>query len=237
VKTYGPRVVVVTARHRLTEQIGGRGRPWDSLLTDQIRGAVLGGADLIQVREPDLDARTLGDFLRDLFRVVPGSRGRVVVNDRIDVALATGASGVHLPERSVPPRRAVELLAQRGGGIVGRSVHSVSAIRNAREAGYLIGGTVRPSRSKAEGTRGIGWDGLGELAQAAGGTPLVAIGGLTVEDVPRAVTAGACGIAAIGYFVPPSAEDIVAFVQERVTAMRLAFDTQGCVPYTQGLDR
>ncbi len=85
-----PRVMLVTDRRRLVADTGAPAGDWAALLTAQIRGAVAGGVDLIQVREPDLDAATLTRFLQSLFASVPGSQSRVVVNDQLDVARATG---------------------------------------------------------------------------------------------------------------------------------------------------
>ena len=92
-----PRVMLVTDRRRLVAETGAPGDDWAGVLTAQIRGAVAGGVDLIQVREPDLDAETLTRFLLSLFGSVPGSQSRVVVNDQLAVARAVGARGVHLP--------------------------------------------------------------------------------------------------------------------------------------------
>lgn len=232
----GPRIVVVTARQRLLRAWSGPTRSWQALLVEQVRGAVLGGADLVQVREADVEAGPLSAFLRRLFTEVPGSRARVVVNERLDVALAVGAAGVHLPERSLPPERARDL-APDDRWLIGRSVHSAREAGNSTGASYVLAGTVRPSESKPPGGPTLGWDGLRAVVEAARGVPVVAIGGLTEADVPRVLGAGAVGVAAIGYYLPASADEVATFVQERVMQMRLAFDTHGGVSYTQGLDR
>lgn len=232
----GPRVVVVTARQRLLRAWSGPARSWQQLLGEQVRGALLGGADLVQVREADVDAGPLSAFLRRLFADIPGSRARVVVNERLDVALAVEAAGVHLPERSLAPEQA-RALAVDPGWLVGRSVHSAGEARTSTAASYLMAGTVLPSASKTPGGPTLGWDGLRGVVEAAGRVPVVAIGGLTEGEVPQALAAGAAGVAAIGYYLPTGDGDIAAFVQERVMQMRLAFDTHTGVPYTQGLDR
>jgi len=228
--------MVVTARLRLLEAWPGAARSWQSLLAAQVRGALSGGADLVQVREPDLDAGSLAAFLGQVFAELPESRARVVLNDRLDVALAVDAGGVHLPERSLSPGQA-RSLAPRPEWLVGRSVHSADAARHSSGASYLLAGTVLPSASKARMAPTLGWDGLRDVVDAAGDVPVMAIGGLTELDVPRAVAAGASGVAAIGWFLPTGGADVAEFVQERVMRMRLAFDTSDGVPYTRGLDR
>ncbi|MDH4066689.1 MAG: thiamine phosphate synthase [Acidobacteriota bacterium] len=228
-----PRVVLVTSRHRLLAGWPGPARPWQALLGEQIRGAICGGVDLVQVREPDLDAGPLAAFLRRLFAEVSGSRARVVVNERLDVAWAVASAGVHLPERSLTPVQARSVLPTAGTWVIGRSVHGASAAEDSVGASYLIGGTVLPSVSKAPGSPSLGWNGLRRLVDAARGIPVVAIGGLTEKDVPRALAAGATGVAAVGYFVPQGLEDVAAFVKERVMTMRLAFDSLSTVPYTR----
>ncbi|MEZ5284005.1 MAG: thiamine phosphate synthase [Vicinamibacterales bacterium] len=228
----GPCLMLVTARQRLQAARPGVG--WEELLASQVRGALAGGIDLIQVREPDLDAATLARFLRHLFHTVPGSQARVVVNDRADVALAVGAAGVHLPERGLAPE-AVRRIAP-ADWVVGRSVHGAESARASHGATLLVAGTVQASASKP-GVSPLGLEGLADIVRAASGTPVIGIGGLTDKDVEGVRQAGAAGMAAIGYFVPDVGGDITAFVQERVMQLRLAFDSPVSVSYTQGSDR
>src|SRR5512139_4063630 len=122
-----PRIVVVTDRHRLLRQMGAEPDAWPELLQAQIAGALAGGADLVQVREPDLEGGRLARFLRWTFECLPAAAGRVVVNDRMDVAWVTGAAGVHLPERSVTVDEARALLPPGKAWVIGRSVHERSA--------------------------------------------------------------------------------------------------------------
>ncbi len=229
--------MLVTDRRRLVADTGSTADDWAALLTAQIRGAVAGGVDLIQVREPDLDATRLVRFLQSLFTNVPGSQSRVVVNDRFDVARATGARGVHLPERS-PGLRGIRALASADKHwVTGRSVHDVRSVAANRGASYLLAGTVLPSRSKPGGWNTLGWEGLRVLVSAAHDVPVLAIGGLTGDQIPALLGSGATGIAGIGCFVPSSRDGLTEFVHERVRAMRLAFDTAEVVSYTRDPDR
>ena len=105
-------------------------RPIPDLL-DQVRLAVHAGVDLIQVRERDLEAASLADLVSSILAVTRGSRTRVVVNDRLDVAIATGADGVHLRHDSIAVAAARTLAPSPF--LVGRSVHDGGEARAARE--------------------------------------------------------------------------------------------------------
>ncbi|MGE0460931.1 MAG: thiamine phosphate synthase [Vicinamibacterales bacterium] len=225
-----PRVVLVTDRCRLGRAAGVREDAWPALIVEQIRGAVAGGVDLIQVREPDMEAGPLSRLLRTVFAAIPGSRDRTVVSDRLDVALAVGAAGVHLPERGLGVEDVRRLAGDGRAWVTGRSVHSAEGARQSRGASYLLAGTVQETSSKPEGWRLLGWDGLQAVAMAARGIPVVAIGGLTAADVPRVIACGATGIAAIGWFIPDDGREVREFVQERVAATQIAFDRAGHVP-------
>jgi thiamine-phosphate pyrophosphorylase len=177
--------------------------------------AVHAGIDLVQVREPDLTARALADLVAEIVALARGSRTKVVVNDRLDVALATEANGVHLRGDSIGVRGARQIAP--AGFLVGRSVHTVDEARSAAGADYLIAGTVFPTASKAHVNAWLGPAGLRKIVQATA-TPVLAIGGITTERVAEIAASGAAGIAAIGLFTNGRIDDVVA-------AIRRTFDT------------
>jgi thiamine-phosphate pyrophosphorylase len=224
---------VVTDRRQLAGRVGRPLSDWPALLGAQITGCLTAGADLIQVREPDLEAGPLARFLTSLFDHVPDSVGRVVVNDRADVVLATRAAGVHLGECSLglDDVRLLEPADKRW--VIGRSVHAAATAAACRSASFLIAGTVRASSSKPRGWRVLGWEGLAEIVQAAGTTPVVAIGGIDESDVPAVVRCGAVGVAGISCFLPEPGADIGAGARDRVRAVINAFDTVGGETYTR----
>ena len=232
--TSWPRVLVITSRHRLLERAGAPASAWPDLLLAHIAGALEGGADLVQVREPDLDAGVLCGFLRRVFQEVRGSSRRIVVNDRADIAWVTGAAGVHLTERSLALEDVRRLLPADKRWVTGRSVHDPATAARCRTASYLLAGTVRASGSKPPDWGLLGWEGLTGIVRAAADTPVVAIGGLGAGDVRAIARAGAQGLAAIGAFLPDRGRDIAESVQERVHAVRRAFDTLGGATYTRG---
>ena len=118
-------------------------------------------------------------FLRSLFATVPGSQSRVVVNNQLDVARATAARGVHLPERIPMPGDVRALGLADKQWVTGRSVHSVRSVADSGGFSYLLAGMVLPSRSKPDGWTPLGWEGLKGLVAAAVEIPVLAIGGLT----------------------------------------------------------
>lgn len=213
---------LVTDRRRLGAALGVGPADWNDALRAQIGAAAAAGIDFVQVREPDLEARALADLVRLVVADTRHTLSRILVNDRLDVALAAGAAGVHLKERSFTTEAARRV--SPAGFLVGCSVHSPAAARAAGNADYLIAGTVLPTVSKLS-ARCLGWPGLAEVVTAAGGRPVLAIGGVDLPSIPFVAASGAAGVAAIGAFVPGRGVDLAEFVQKRVNAMRLGFDS------------
>ena len=172
-------------------------------LLAQARFAVEAGVDLIQVRERDLEAAALAALVTDLLAITRRTPTRIVVNDRLDVALVTGADGVHLRADSIAVADARRLAP--AGFLVGRSVHGVADAAAAGDVDYLIAGTVFPSRSKDASHRLLGLDGLRAIVASAA-APVLAIGGVAAGHLDAIAAAGAAGIAAIGIFIRASDE-------------------------------
>jgi thiamine-phosphate pyrophosphorylase len=188
-----------------------------------LRDAARAGVDLIQIREPGLGDRSLVVLVRAVMDAVSGTAARVVVNDRLDVALAAGAAGVHLRGDSMAASDARRLAGS--SFLVGRSIHSVSDAVGAERSGgcdYLLFGTVFESATKPPGHPVAG---LAALARVCGAVslPVLAIGGVTVANAGAAVAAGAAGVAAIGLFTRP--DDLGGTVR----AVRRLVDT--CYPH------
>jgi len=185
---------LVTDRRRLCRE-GSAARGG---LLEQARWAVDAAVDLIQVRERDLDTAHLAALVSDMVRVSRGSGTRVLVNDRIDLALACGADGVHLRGDSVPADAARRLAP--AGFLIGRSVHGVDEAVAAGNVDYLIAGTVFSTPLKPAEVPLLGLDGLAEVVQAVS-VPVLAIGGITEERLDEVAATGAAGIAGIGLFI------------------------------------
>ena len=186
-------------------------------LVERVAAAARAGVDLIQVREPASDDRALVAAVRDCVAAVRGTRSRVIVNDRADVALAGGAHGVHLKGASYAASRVRAMVP--AGFLIGRSVHNVDdAIRAGAAVDYLIFGTVFRTSSKRAWTP-AGPAALAEVVRATR-LPVLAVGGVTVDTAGLIAGTGAAGVAAIGQF----AERAPAALPSIVDSLRRAFD-------------
>jgi thiamine-phosphate pyrophosphorylase len=166
-------------------------------LTDWLRALGAAGIGAVQIREKDLQDGDLYDLARLARETVPPAT-RVLVNGRLDIALAAGADGAHLPADGLP---AAPLRARFGpGALLGRSTHSVADVERARDEGvdYVAFGPVYSTPGKGEP---VGLAALARAAAAAGtGVPVFALGGVTLERFGELVAAGAAGVAAIRLF-------------------------------------
>jgi thiamine-phosphate pyrophosphorylase len=191
-------ICLVTDRRRL---VAGQ-PPFSAVracLLEQVRLAAEAGIDLVQVRERDLEAAALASLVGELLAVTRHTPTRIVVNDRLDVALACGADGVHLRGDSIPIDAARRLAPATF--LIGRSIHTREEAIAAGPADYLIAGTVFSSASKKGATPLLGLEGLRAIVQAAGRQPVLAIGGIDAGRVEEVAAAGAAGFAAIGLFM------------------------------------
>jgi thiamine-phosphate diphosphorylase len=194
-----PCLMLVTDRRRLSPEARTTGQEL-AALERFLDEAIDADIDLIQLREPAVPAGSLASLAQRVATRASGTRVRLLVNDRADVAAVAGAAGVHLPARGLPASR---LRALDRHWLIGRSVHAGDAIdaMNEPDVDYLIFGTVYPSASKP-GEAGAGLAGLGAAARAAR-VPVLAIGGITPPRAAACAAAGAAGVAAIGVFLPP----------------------------------
>ena len=182
------------------------------LQLQKIEQAAKAGVDWMQIREKDLSGRELTALVeRVMTRVRGGST--ILVNDRVDVACAVGASGVHLGEHSVPPEEARRLVSQRCARedfIVGVSAHSLDGAMQAEQAGadYVIFGPVYATPSKANFGQPRGVQSLREVCERLT-IPVLAIGGITLANVADCLAAGVAGIAAIRLFQDAADLDIL----------------------------
>jgi thiamine-phosphate pyrophosphorylase len=169
-------------------------------VTDSTRGevvecsrrAVAEGVDMIQVREKAVATADLAELVRRILGLAKGTATRVLVNDRLDVALATGADGVHLPADGLP---LVDVRPRIG--LVGVSTHTLNEALEAEraEADFIVFGPVFGTPGKTA----VGIDALGEVASRVR-TPVFAIGGITPRNAVQALGAGAAGVAGIRMF-------------------------------------
>jgi thiamine-phosphate pyrophosphorylase len=186
----------------------------EAALLERIARASTAGVDWIELREKDLDTLPLLELTRATVAAVSATPTRVLVNDRLDVALAAGAHGVHLAETSMPASAVTKWKreAKRADFLVGVSCHSLKSAEAAARAGadYIFFGPVFATASKAAFGPP---QGLPKLAEVCGGVtiPVVAVGGINVENVQACMRAKAAGIAAIG--LVQQAADLTSLVR------------------------
>lgn len=202
-----PILCYVTDRQNLSRSPSADVR---GALVENIAAQVSAGIDWVQIREKDLTAREISEITRDTLRSAATFAGaghpipKIVVNDRLDVALAQGADGVHLGESGLPVKDARALIDRwtvRKDFLVGVSCHSGEAVRSAASAGadYVFFGPVFATPSKAEFGSPQGTELLQKVCRSVT-IPVIAIGGITLENAAKCLAAGAAGIAAIRMF-------------------------------------
>lgn len=160
--------------------------------------AIAAGVDLIQIREKDMPTRPLLALVEAAVNRARGAITRILVNDRLDVALAARADGVHLPTQGLP---VAEVRRARPELLIGASCHSLDELRRVEEGGadFAVFGPVFRPLSKESASPPLGLDKLTE-AVCAVRIPVLALSGVTLENAADCLRAGAAGLAAISLF-------------------------------------
>ena len=183
------------------------------------RGALEGGAPMIQLRDKEMATADLVAVAQQIRRLTSDHGATFIVNDRVEVALAVGADGVHLGPEDISVAAARRLLGSEA--IIGASVADVSEAQAAQAAGasYVSVGAIYATPSKADSGEPIGLAPVGGIKRAVG-LPVLAIGGITCENVEAVIRAGADGVAVISAVA--EAEDMVGATQALVARIRQA---------------
>lgn len=197
----------------VTDRGLARGRSVEEIVAPALRG----GVAAVQLREKDCATRDFVELGRALGRLLAPLDVPLIVNDRVDVALAIGAAGVHLGQRDMGYASARRLLGP--DAVIGLSVESAGQARAAEslDAAYLGVGPVFPTATKPDAAPALGLAGLAAV-RAVSRHPLVAIGGIGAGNARQAVEAGADGVAVVSAIC--SADDPEAAARE----LRLAVD-------------
>ena len=177
---------------------------------EQVRRLAAGGATLVQVREKHSSPREFYREAEEALRVARELGVRLIVNDRADIALAIGADGVHLGQDDLPPASARELLGERA--VIGFSTHNVEQAREAARlpVDYLAIGPIFETSSKENPDPVVGLEGLRRVREIVGQIPLVAIGGISSENLQEVLSAGADSVAVISLLVAGDPSEIEA---------------------------
>jgi thiamine-phosphate pyrophosphorylase len=176
-----------------------RSLPAGTSLIESVARNLDAGIEWIQIREKDLAARELFELTKRVIALPNPCHSKILVNTRIDVALAAGADGAHLPAESPAPRN---WRAYRPAGfLIGVSCHTLDEVRAAEDEGadYAVFGPVFMPRSKAIGVEPLGIEALAQATRAVR-MPLLALGGITNANAPECFRAGASGVAAISLY-------------------------------------
>jgi thiamine-phosphate pyrophosphorylase len=166
-------------------------------ICEKVRRAVDAGIELVQVREKNLSGRLLYTLTREAAAMTRLSRTRLLVNDRIDVAVAAGADGVHLTGTSLPVEAVRSVVPDEF--LIGVSTHSVADVEAARDGGadFVVYGPVFDTPGK-EGPKGL--EDLATVCRLFGTFPVIALGGVNAGNFGQVLAAGAAGGAAIRWF-------------------------------------
>ena len=167
-----------------------------------VEAAVFAGVDLIQLREKRLETRVLYHLCERVLEL-SGGRAKILINDRADVAVATGADGVHLTTKSL----SAHVVRKTFGDeiLIGVSTHSAEEVRMAKQQGadFVVFGPVFKTQSKMSYGEPQGLDRLSLVVSHVPSFPVLALGGITIENARECISAGARGIAAISMLQDP----------------------------------
>lgn len=164
---------------------------------EQVERLIAGGATLVQLREKVLPPSEFYADARAALELARHHGVNIIINDRVDIAVALGADGVHLGQEDLPPAEARRILGDNA--IIGFSTHTLEQVRAALRmpVDYIAFGPVFPTQTKERPDSVVGLDLLGEVRQVVGNKPLVAIGGITAANIEAVSDAGADSAAMI----------------------------------------
>lgn len=176
----------------VTDPVLHKGYP----VLEQVRLALEGGVRLIQLREKELATGKFIDLARKALEITRQAGGFLIINDRVDVALAADADGVHIGQDDINLRDARRLLGE--GKIIGVSVRSVEEAKQAEKDGadYIAASGVFSTDTKKDVGEALGRDSLGDIKRATT-LPLIAIGGIKIDNCAEVIKAGADGVAVV----------------------------------------
>lgn len=168
---------------------------------EQVGRLIAGGATFIQLREKHASPRDFFEAAKPAIEIARKNNVMIIINDRVDIARALGADGVHLGQDDLPPNAAREVLGP--DAIIGFSTHSVEQAIDAAglPIDYIAIGPIFETKTKENPDPIVGLDGLAEVKKNIGNIPLVAIGGIDLDNVLDVLAAGADSIALVSAII------------------------------------
>lgn len=195
-------------------QFPGDGKEQERRLLEKITECAAAGVEMIQLREKDLELRALEELALKAMAAIGGSRTLLLINSRTDVALACGAHGVHLPANDLPASEVRAMFARVGvrEPVIGVSAHSTAEVASAEAHGADFA-VFAPVFEKSSAANREGLEQLRRICHrtetAQPPMPVLALGGITLENAQQCMEAGAAGIAAIRLFQQNDAHVVV----------------------------
>jgi thiamine-phosphate pyrophosphorylase len=164
---------------------------------EQVEKLIQGGAEIIQLREKYASPRDFYESAKKALEIARRHNVKIIINDRVDIALILKADGVHLGQDDLPPERARRILGEKA--IIGFSTHNIEQAISAAGllVDYLAIGPVFPTKTKENPDEIVGIEAVEKVREAVGDFPLVAIGGITSENFREVLKAGADSVAMI----------------------------------------
>ena len=189
--------------------------------SEQIALLTQGGASLVQIRDKHASSR---EFFESAQECVEQNNVLVIVNDRVDIAMMTDAGGVHLGQDDLPPTEARKLLGP--DAVIGFSTHTIAQAEAALELpiDYIALGPIFPTATKSDHQEVVGLEMLRTIRSRIGSFPLVAIGGINLQNLEDIINAGADSAAMISALV----SDPAKVVENMRIAIRLAENARKC---------
>jgi thiamine-phosphate pyrophosphorylase len=164
---------------------------------DQLQGLIDAGATFIQIREKNLSSLAFFAEAKVCVEMAKANGVTLIINDRVDIALALSADGVHLGQDDLPPTEARLILGN--DALIGFSTHSVEQAISGKDlpVDYIAIGPIFSTKTKLDHDPPVGLAGISKVREAVGDIPIVAIGGIKLDDIPSVLAAGADSVALI----------------------------------------
>lgn len=189
---------------------------------EQVKRFIKGGATLVQIRDKEALSDRFFDDVSAAVKIAHEANVRIIVNDRVDIALMTGANGVHLGQDDLPVSAARRILGDEA--IIGISTHTEGQLHEALDNGsadYIAFGPVFNTSTKGDHEPLVGLEALSRVRKLAGKFPLVAIGGINERNLPSVMQAGADSAAMISEFYRPGIDISAQFASLLTTVDRI----------------